>query len=52
MEGNSTLGGIMKLIKGFHEEGEYILDHFLIGIWHFGEILLVHCMVSVHSPYL
>ena len=25
-------------------------DHFLIGLWHFGEIFLVHCMVSVHSP--
>ena len=24
MEGNSTLGGLMKLIKGFHEEGEWI----------------------------
>ena len=26
--------------------------HYLIGIWNFRELLLVHCMVSVHSPYL
>ena len=27
-------------------------DHLLIGLWHFGELLLVHCTVSVHSPCL
>ena len=26
--------------------------HFLIFLWHFGELLLVHCTMSVHSPYL
>ena len=26
--------------------------HFLIGLWHFGEIFLFHCTVSVHSPSL
>ena len=35
MEGNLTLGCLMKLIKGFHEEGEYILIILLIGLWHF-----------------
>ena len=26
--------------------------HLLIGLWYFGELLLVHCTVSVHSPCL
>ena len=35
MEGYSTLGGLMKLIKGCLEEGEQLFDHLLIGPWHF-----------------
>ena len=27
-------------------------DHLLIDLWHFGELLLVHYTVSVHSPCL
>jgi len=27
-------------------------DHFLIGLWNFGEVFLVHCTVSVHSRFL
>ena len=42
IEGNSTLGGIMKLRKGFHEEWELIFDHFLTILCHFGELFLVH----------
>ena len=27
-------------------------DHFLTGLWHFGELFLIHCTMSVHSPCL
>ena len=42
----------MKFLKGFHEEWEYILIIFLFPFFIFGELLLVHCTVSVHSPCL
>ena len=51
--------GVILYIRRPHEVNKIIswwiriyFYHFLIGLWNFGEIFLVHYTVSVHSPYL
>ena len=54
-EGNSSLlEGIetKEVTKRGGRQNFIAFDHLLIGLWHFGELLFIHCMVGVYSPYL
>ena len=54
-EGNSSLlegNEAKEVIKRGGSKNGADFDSFLVGLWNFGELFLVHCMVGVYSPCL
>ena len=51
-EGNSSLlegNEAKEVIKKWGSQNGAAFHHLLIGLWHFGELLLAHCTMSVYS---